>query len=1005
VTRRANSRPIRQTQEFYSRSEYHEGNRTMNEQPLWQQFRQAPVIGDEQRAAAFMDDLQKSWQTSGLDGDAMALLEQPTVAALLGGVLTGSRHLNMTLLQDPVRAHRVLASDPEQHLASLIAELHAKSGETASQRDWMTRLRAFKSEAALLVALADLGGVWPIMQATDAITRIADAAGSAAVAYLFAEATRKGDWLSDGEAPPDQSSGYFVLAMGKHGAFELNYSSDIDLIVFYELTLARLREGLEPSAFFVKLTRDLVRLLNERTPDGYVFRTDLRLRPDPGATQVAMSVDSALHYYESFGQNWERAAMIKARPMAGDIAAGQAFLQELSPFIWRKYLDFAAISDIHAMKRQIHAHRGFSKIAVAGHNIKLGRGGIREVEFFAQTQQLIAGGRQPELRSSPTLETLQGLAERGWITAEVAEDMSEAYQFLRSIEHRIQMAGDEQTHQLPKDDEGLTALANFAGYETIATFSEALLKRLETVQTHYSALFEDGPELSSATANLVLAGEDDDPDTVASLAAMGFSQPAQVLSTIRSWHRGRYPAVRSEGARSRLTEVQPVLVDALAQTVNPDAALSGFDRFLSMLPAGVQLFALLKAHPELMRLVALIMGSAPRLALILSRHRRVFDAVLDPRIMGALPTEDEVRALIEEELRGVEDLEAVLDQARIIGREQMFLIGIRLLTGMIEADEAGPAYTLIAEELIRRMHSAVEADFQQQHGTVPGGSACVVAMGRLGGREMTATSDVDLIVVYDFDETAKGSDGPRPLAVGTYYARLTQRLISSISALTAEGRLYEVDMRLRPSGNKGPVATQLSSFENYQRDEAWTWEHMALTRARVISGPEALSQRIDEAVHRTLSAPRDRSKLVQDVRDMRERIWGDKGTQDVWSLKQARGGMIDVEFIAQYLQLFHAADRLEVLDTNTLGALRKINDAGLIEHGDGERLIEAARLQSTLTHLLRICSEDGFDPATAPDGLKSMLASACGEPELVQVELKLVESQAIIRQLYEKWVS
>lgn len=976
----------------------------MNGQPLWQQLSQAPVTGDADRAAAFMADLTESWRNAGIEQSAIERLNDPAVSALLAGALMGSRHLNMMLLQDPVRAHRVLWSDPAAHLAQLIGDLHVQSQLGPSQQDWMKQLRAFKSETALLVALADLGGVWPIMQVTDAITQIADAAVSVAVAYLFAEAVRKGDWAAEGEAPADRSSGYFVLAMGKHGAFELNYSSDVDLIVFYDAARARITGDREAAAFFVKMTRDLVRLLNERTPDGYVFRTDLRLRPDPGATQVAMSVDSALHYYESFGQNWERAAMIKARPIAGDIAAGNAFLRELAPFIWRKYLDFAAISDIHAMKRQIHAHRGFSRIAVAGHNIKLGRGGIREIEFFTQTQQLIAGGRQPELRTRETLKTLQGLADRGWITPQVAADMIEAYQFLRSIEHRIQMVADEQTHQLPKETEALAAFAQFAGFETLDAFSAALLKQLETVQKHYSALFEDGPELSSTAANLVLAGEDDDPDTVASLAAMGFSQPTQVLNTIRTWHRGRYPAVRSEGARARLTEVQPVLVEALAKTVDPDAALIGFDRFLSTLPAGVQLFALLKAHPELMRLVALIMGSAPRLAQILSRHRRVFDAVLDPRIIGALPTEDEVRSLIEDELGGVDELEAILDRARVIGREQMFLIGIRLLTGLIEADEAGPAYTLIAEELIRRMHEAVDADFQIQHGKVPGGASCVVAMGRLGGYEMTATSDVDLIVVYDYDAAAKASDGPRPLAVNTYYARLTQRLISAISALTAEGRLYEVDMRLRPSGNKGPVATQFSSFENYQRNEAWTWEHMALTRARVISGPEPLKSRIEDAVRRTLTEQRDRSKLLHDVRDMRERIWSEKGTHDIWALKQARGGLIDVEFIAQFLQLAHAADHDAILDTNTIASLQRAMDIGLIALGDGERLIEAARLQVTLIHLLRICSEDGFDPENAPDGLKSMLASACSEPDLGQVEVKLVESQATIRQLYDKWL-
>jgi glutamate-ammonia-ligase adenylyltransferase len=976
---------------------------------LWQQLQTAPHSPDPVRAASFVADLRASWTKAELSGDALKLLETDKVSAFLGGVMIGSRYLTMLMLQDAARTYRVLSSDPDAHFASLLAELQSATGEVLPHKAWMARLRSFKSEAALLIALCDLGGIWPIMRVTAALTDTADAACEAAVAYLFEAAVRKGDWLAEPAAPGTQpethrSSGYFVLAMGKHGAHELNYSSDIDLIVFYDPMLARLRKGLEPAAFFVKLTRDLVQLMNERTPDGYVFRTDLRLRPDPGATQVALSIDSALHYYESFGQNWERAAMIKARPIAGDVETGRQFLAELAPFIWRKYLDFAAIADIHAMKRQIHAHRGFAKIAVAGHNIKLGRGGIREIEFFTQTQQLIAGGRQPGLRSRQTLVTLQGLTKRGWISAEACDEMREAYEFLRSIEHRIQMVADEQTHKLPSDDEALTALAHFSGFATLDEFTAALRARLETVQTHYAALFEDGPELSSATANLVLAGEDDDPDTLASLQAMGFSQPAQVLSTIRSWHRGRHAAVRSEGARGRLTEVQPVLVEALAGTVNPDAALAGFDRFLASLPAGLQLFALLKAHPDLLRLVALIMGSAPRLAQILSRHRRVFDAVLDPRIMGELPTEQEVRSLIDEELQSAGNLETVLDRARTIGREQMFLIGIRLLTGIIAAEQAGPAYTLIAEELIRKLHEAVEADFRETHGAIAGGASCVVAMGRLGGCEMTATSDVDLIVVYDFDPEAKMSDGAKPLSVSQYYARLTQRLISAISAPTAEGRLYEVDMRLRPSGNKGPVATQLSSFENYQRTEAWTWEHMALTRARVISGPEELTARISAAIHTTLTTPREHEKLVNDVRDMRERIWADKGSDELWNLKQARGGLIDVEFIAQYLQLRHATEHPDVLATNTVSALMSLRDHGLIDQAAAEPLLQSAQLLNTLAHLLRLASDDAFDPTEAPDGLKSLIANACGEPELGRVTQKVDESQAIIRQLYDELV-
>ncbi len=430
---------------------------------------------------------------------------------------------------------------------------------------------------------------------------------------------------------------------------------------------------------------------------------------------------------------------------------------------------------------------------------------------------------------------------------------------------------------------------------------------------------------------MVFAGQSDDPGTVAALKEMGFSQPSEVLAIIRGWHHGRYPAVRSPRARERLTEVQPLLVAALADTADPDRALASFDRFISELPAGVQLFSLLRANPALLRLLADIMGTAPRLARILSRRRRLLDAVLDPSTLGMLPTAEELDRIIAGELGdGEHDIQYVLDRARVVGSEQQFLIGVRVLSGAIKANQAGGAYALLAERLIDALKGAVERELVRAHGQVPGGGAAVLAMGKLGGREMTAASDLDLILIYDFDDTATQSDGARPLAPQQFYARLTQRLISALSAATAEGTLYEVDMRLRPSGQQGPVATQLKTFVDYQTTTAWTWEHMALTRARVIAGPAVLRAQVDAAMRASLVWPRDRAKIAADVLAMRERIAKEKGTDDIWDLKQVRGGLVDVEFIAQYLQLVHAGTHPEVLDQNTIEAYRKLRDAGLL---------------------------------------------------------------------------
>ncbi len=561
-------------------------------------------------------------------------LSDTKVENLLKGVFDGSPYLTTLANRDLPRLARILGEPPGERFSKLTEDLISGMRQAPDMATAKRLLRIYKSEVALLTALADLAGVWPVMTVTQTLSDCADAAVSAAVRFLFRIASAKGLWRPLDDEAPERESGYFVLGMGKLGAFELNYSSDIDLTVFFDRDKSRLIGDGDLQSFFVRLTRDLVLLLDERTPDGYVFRTDLRLRPDAGATQIALSTVAAHGYYETVGQNWERAAMIKARPVAGDIEAGNTFLAELSPFIWRKYLDFAAIADIHAMKRQIHAHNEIGPITVAGQNLKLGRGGIREIEFFAQTQQLIAGGRQPDLRVRATLDALGALERRGWVRAEVRADLDGAYRNLRRLEHRLQMIADEQTHEVPSDPAALAAFARFSGYADTTELSRNLTQTLETVEKHYAGLFEEAPSLSPAGANLVFAGAKDDPRTLEELKRLGYSQPAQVLAIVRGWHHGRAPSVRSPRARERLTEVQPLLIEALADTVDPDGAIAGFDRFLAELPAGIQLFSLLKAQPSLIRLIADIMGSAPRLAHILSRRRRLLDAVLDPQVRG-----------------------------------------------------------------------------------------------------------------------------------------------------------------------------------------------------------------------------------------------------------------------------------------------------------------------------------------------------------------------------------
>src|SRR5690606_14192938 len=518
----------------------------------------------------------------------------------------------------------------------------------------------------------------------------------------------------------------------------------------------------------------------------YVFRTDVRLRPDPGSTPVAISVDAALGYYESRGQNWERAAWIKARPCAGDLSLGNQFLKELSPFVWRKHLDFAMIADIQAMKRQINIHRKVGAERVLGHNVKLGRGGIREIEFFVQTQQLIAGGRDPDLRVRPTVAALAALVEGKWIGADTARDLEETYWFLRSVENRLQMLRDEQTHVMPETAEGVAEIALLMGYETRAAFEADYRAALARVSGYYAELFSEGESLSGELGNLVFTGSDDDPDTLETLANLGFSDPATVSATIRKWHYGGYAATRAAKAREHLTELIPGLLKTFSESGNADTAFARFNDFLTRLPAGVQMFALLRNHAHLRQLLLDFMSSAPRLAEAVIHRAHVVDGLIDPAFAGYIATADSLVASVDAFLAEARSFEDLIDRARIIGQEQKFLIAAGLVGGALSAEQAGRQFTALAETLLARLFGAVRENFAQRHGAVPGARVGLLAFGKMASREMTLTSDLDFILLYDVPEGSAGSDGERALDVSTYFTRLTQRLIAASSAPTAE---------------------------------------------------------------------------------------------------------------------------------------------------------------------------------------------------------------------------
>ncbi|MBV8165662.1 MAG: bifunctional [glutamine synthetase] adenylyltransferase/[glutamine synthetase]-adenylyl-L-tyrosine phosphorylase, partial [Alphaproteobacteria bacterium] len=833
----------------------------------------------------------------------------------------------------------------------------------------------------------------PLATVTASLSGLAERALDVAAAHAL------GLGVAGPDAPIERAlldqvrDGLVILGMGKLGAHELNYSSDIDLIVLYDeeriRDVVRVAFGRHTAGqFYIRFVRNLVRVLEERTADGYVFRTDLRLRPDPASTPAAISVLAAETYYETVGQNWERAAMIKARPVAGDRAAGHAFLRHLRPFLWRKHLDFAAINDIHSIKRQINAHKRTDADTVYGLDVKLGHGGIREIEFFAQTQQLIWGGRDPSLRVAPTCAALHALADADRVDPATADALEASYGFLRRVEHRLQMVEDQQTHRLPADPAGFARIAAFMGFASAGDFEAELKRQLGVVGQHYGALFEEAPPLSGP-GNLVFTGADDDPETIKTLLSMGFRNARGVAAVIRGWHHGRLRATRSARARELLTELMPALLSALARETDPDLAFARFDTFLANLPAGVQLLSQLYSNPQQLDRVGEIMGSAPALAEYLGRHPHLLDSLLADSFAGAAPDASALREDLGRVLQDADDLQDVLDLIRRWTQDRKFLIGSRLLRAAVPTAAAARELTDIADAAIAAMVPAVEREFASLHGTVAGGAFAVVALGKLGARELTFTSDLDLVFIYDPGPEDAQSDGRKPLPAVSWFGRLGQRLISALTAPTAEGELFRVDMRLRPTGNKGPVAVSLDGFRKYQHDEAWTWEHMALSRARVITATPGFQAPVADAIRDVLTAPRDPLRLVVDVADMRERIRQERPRPGAFDVKNRRGGLIDVEFIAQYLLLREAPHDPALITGNTATLLERLTAHGALTRDQGAALQEAARLWQSIQGFLRLATGGELDAEPSAATLKQGLARAAGAVDFDALQRKI----------------
>ena len=903
--------------------------------------------------------------------DENGLLGIPGVLPMLRCLGGNSPYLASLATREPEVIHLLVTAGPAAALAQSLFSLDQVS-VSAGRAQIAAAIREVKRRVALIAAIADIGGIWPLENVAGAMSTLAESTLRLSVRHLLRSAHDSGEIHLQDPLRPDLNCGFVVLAMGKLGGAELNYSSDIDLILLYDGTSSAYGRGTAAariSSFTSRLARNLVMLMEARDADGYVFRTDLRLRPDPAATPPAVSLHAALIYYETMGQNWERAAMIKARPVAGDVPLGHRFLEAIRPFVWRRGLDFAAVADIHAMKRRIDmagrtapARMADPVARIAGHDVKLGGGGIREIEFLVQTLQMIWGGRDPTLRVKPTLPALVRLTQAGHLPKEAGRQLAESYRFLRRVEHRIQMVNDRQTHRLPEPVGELVQIASFLGYQDATAFALDFLRHVSVVRANYQATFEQVPDLAGTEAvgpDLDFRGDDPQPAaTVAALNGLGYQDATRIIMAVRQWLAGRVRALRSSRARDLMTTMIPTMLIALGRQPNPDEAFNRFDRFISALPAGVQPMSLFQRNPILLERIAAVLGAAP----ILSEHLARYPTALE----GLLTTENaDPRRLVRAQMANAVTLEDAVLAVRRTVKERDFFLSVATLEGRLDADASGRQRTALAEAVLSTLVPRAIADFASRFGHVRGGALAVVAMGKAGGREMMAGSDLDLMFIYDYPVGVDESRGGRGLPTSQWFGRAAQACIAALTAPGAEGRMYELDMRLRPSGSKGPIAVSLEGFRHYHEWDSWTWERMALTRARVVAGPPALRRRVNEVIEAAIRRQRDSRQIRINAQKMRERIGRETRSDRPWEVKLRVGGLVDIEFIAQTLQLIHADDCGFCRSQTTRVALKRLMDVGAISKPDGRFLIKAERLWRTIQGMLRI-TVGHFETASLP---------------------------------------
>lgn len=825
--------------------------------------------------------------------------------------------------------------------------------EAAACDDVAIMLRRQRQVVSLAVGIADICGMASLEEVVGHLSAFADHALHLAIRAAIIERT-----------PDAEPRGFAALALGKHGSRELNYSSDIDPILIFDPSALPHRPREEPVEAAVRIARRVVELLQTRDEHGYVFRVDLRLRPSPEISPLALPIDAALSYYESAALPWERAAFIRARAAAGDIALGQHFLDSIRPFIWRRSIDFGAVQEIRQISSRIRDHYAQGQQLGPGYDLKRGRGGIREIEFYTQIHQLIHGGREPQLRAPATLDALRALGDAGRIADTAAADLTEAYRLYRTIEHRLQMVDDHQTHRLPREADALDNVARLHGLEGGASLIALLRPHIDRVGTLYDGLDTGEERLPQRADKLEML-----------LAGAGFADPGAARQRIEAMREGKSRALRTPVAQAALEAMLPTLVAALGKAPLPQDALNRFEDLVAGLPSAINLFRLLQARPSLARALIDVLSHAPTLSQALGRRPALLDGLIDSTALAAPPP---FETLVEEFRAGEskDSYEQLLDGVRQRVGERRFALGVQLIEAVSDPIDVAQGYARVAEAALTVLADATIAEFEEAHGKVPGGELLVVALGRLGGGALTHASDLDIVYLFTGNDFMAESDGRRPLGTTTYFNRLAQRVSAALSVATASGPLYEVDTRLRPSGTQGPLAVSVDSFAQYQRESAWTWEHMALTRARTIFGSTPARAQVDAMIAEVLGRSRTDAVLTAEVVKMRGDIARHKPPSSPFDVKLIDGGLVDAEFAVHLLQLRHGAG----FDPRLRTAMRLLSEEKLIDPA----IIQAHELLTRMLVTLRLVSPASSEP---PEASKPLVARTCGQadwPSLVK---------------------